>query len=227
MLNVSEFEPRQGSLQSVGDTLKDHHKERHINEILSYVDREAFVSQRKIASEMGVALGLVNTYFKRCVKKGLIKMQQVPSRRYAYYLTPNGFAEKSRLTAEYLSWSLTFFRRARGECAELMMQAKRRGWRHVGLAGRSDLAEIAIISAADQGVAVAVLVDASVHNAKVLGVDVVAQVHDVPFEPDGWIVTDILHSQDVYDALVAHAGAARVLAPALLSVRMARAEACT
>ncbi|MGL4729464.1 MAG: winged helix-turn-helix transcriptional regulator, partial [Bosea sp. (in: a-proteobacteria)] len=78
---------------------------RHIAGLLASVEREAHVSQRKLASELGVALGLVNTYIKRCVKKGLIKVQEVPSRRYAYYLTPHGFAEKSRLTAEYLSWS--------------------------------------------------------------------------------------------------------------------------
>ncbi|MFX5956864.1 hypothetical protein ABTF01_20940, partial [Acinetobacter baumannii] len=84
-----------------------------------------------------VALGLVNTYIKRCVKKGLIKVQQVPSRRYAYFLTPQGFAEKSRLTAEYLAWSLTFFRRARGECALIMAEAKRRGWEEIGLVGGS------------------------------------------------------------------------------------------
>ena len=45
--------------------------------------------------------------------KGLVKMSQVPLNRYAYYLTPQGFAEKSRLTAEYLSVSFNFFRRAR------------------------------------------------------------------------------------------------------------------
>jgi DNA-binding MarR family transcriptional regulator len=224
MLNATKLQPLQNSLSRADDNPKDHHKQRHINEILSYVEREAFVSQRKIAGEMGVALGLVNTYFKRCVKKGLIKVQQVPSRRYAYYLTPNGFAEKSRLTAEYLSWSLTFFRRARGECAELMALSKRRGWRHVGLVGGSDMAEIAIISAAEQGVTVAALVDAGMSHAKVLGVSVVRQLSDIVPEPDGWIVTDIQDSQKVYDTLVAHAGPSRVLAPAMLSVRLASSE---
>ena len=59
-------------------------------------------------------------------------MRQVPLNRYAYYLTPQGFAEKSRLTAEYLAASFDFFRRARGDCAALCFgNAKRAaggGW---------------------------------------------------------------------------------------------------
>src|SRR5216110_111601 len=81
--------------------------------LLESVERDGGQSQRRIASDLGVALGLVNAYLKRCVKKGLVKIGQAPARRYAYYLTPHGFAEKSRLTVEYLSSSFSFFRRAR------------------------------------------------------------------------------------------------------------------
>ena len=71
--------------------------------LLQSVERDGAQSQRKLASDLGIALGLVNAYLKRCVKKGLLKIGQAPARRYAYYLTPHGFAEKSRLTVEYLS----------------------------------------------------------------------------------------------------------------------------
>ncbi len=64
--------------------------------LLEYVGRGGEQSQRRLASELGVALGLANAYLKRCVKKGLVKVRQAPARRYAYYLTPRGFAEKSR-----------------------------------------------------------------------------------------------------------------------------------
>ena len=80
--------------------------------LLESVERDGAQSQRKLASDLGIALGLVNAYLKRCVKKGLLKIGQAPARRYAYYLTPHGFTEKSRLTVEYLSYSFTLFRRA-------------------------------------------------------------------------------------------------------------------
>ena len=80
--------------------------------LLEAVESGRAHTQRGLAADLGIALGLVNIYLKRCVKKGLVKVSQAPARRFAYYLTPNGFAEKSRLTGEYLSWSLTFFRMA-------------------------------------------------------------------------------------------------------------------
>src|SRR5262252_9985769 len=78
--------------------------------LLNSVEADGARSQRRIAAELGIALGLVNAYLKRCVKKGLVKVHDAPARRYAYYLTPQGFAEKSRLTVQYLSDSFSFFR---------------------------------------------------------------------------------------------------------------------
>src|SRR5215468_444390 len=94
--------------------------ERIVLGLLNSVDDGA-QSQRRIAEELGIALGLVNAYLKRCVKKGLVKVSEAPARRYAYYLTPKGFSEKSRLTVEYLSASFSFFRQARAECAATLI----------------------------------------------------------------------------------------------------------
>src|SRR5262245_36732247 len=84
--------------------------------LLDSVERNAGQSQRRLASELCIALGLVNAYLKRCVKKGLLKVSQAPARRYLYYLTPQGFAEKSQLTVEFLSYSFGFFRKAKSDC---------------------------------------------------------------------------------------------------------------
>ncbi|NIQ08836.1 MAG: winged helix-turn-helix transcriptional regulator, partial [Gammaproteobacteria bacterium] len=78
-------------------------KESLTLEILQAIEQNNDVTQRHLASHLGVALGLANSYLKRCVRKGLVKIQHVPANRYLYYLTPKGFAEKSRLTAKYLS----------------------------------------------------------------------------------------------------------------------------
>lgn len=192
---------------------------RHIAGLLAYVEREAHVSQRQLAGELGVALGLVNTYIKRCVKKGLIKVQQVPSRRYAYFLTPTGFTEKSRLAAEFLSWSLSFFRRARAECSDQMLNARARGWSTLALVGGSDLAEIAILCANEHGIRIVAIVDAGISRPDVHGVPVFDALELVAPRPDGWMVTGIQDAQSRHDAAVAHAGLAFVLTPPMLSVQ--------
>ncbi len=110
-----------------------------ILEILSTVERDNRTTQRKLSRELDIALGLANAYVKRCVKKGYIKIRQVPLNRYAYYLTPKGFGEKSRLTAEYLTVSFNFFRDARAQCATLFERCTANGLHTLALAGDLDL----------------------------------------------------------------------------------------
>src|SRR5579863_1153260 len=120
--------------------------------VLTSIERDSAITQRKLAGELGIALGLANAYLRRCVRKGLVKMSQVPLNRYAYYLTPQGFAEKSRLTAEYLTVSFNFFRQARTDCAELLAACAAAGWRRAALYGASELAEIVVLSSGDAGI---------------------------------------------------------------------------
>ena len=47
--------------------------------LLESVERNGAQSQRKLASDLGIALGLVNAYLKRCVKKGLLKIGEAPA----------------------------------------------------------------------------------------------------------------------------------------------------
>src|SRR5271156_4343904 len=137
----------------------EHENERIVLGLLSSVESDGARSQRRIAAELGIALGLVNAYLKRCVKKGLVKVQDAPARRYAYYLTPQGFAEKSRLTVQYLSDSFSFFRKAKGDCTRVFEDAAARGFKRLVLAGKSDLAEIAILCAVEARATVVAIVD--------------------------------------------------------------------
>jgi DNA-binding MarR family transcriptional regulator len=127
--------------------------------LLNAVDGSETITQRAVASDLGIALGLANAYLKRCVKKGYVKVRQVPRNRYAYYLTPRGFSEKSRLTAEYLSQSFSLFRQAREQYADLMAGCAARGWSTVALWGAGDLAEIALLYGTNAKIRIAGIVD--------------------------------------------------------------------
>src|ERR1700752_2781428 len=186
--------------------------DRIVLNLLNSVDDGA-QSQRRIAEDLGIALGLVNAYLRRCVKKGLVKVHDAPARRYAYYLTPQGFAEKSRLTVQYLSNSFSFFRLAKSDCARVLDQAKAKGFLRVVLAGQSDLAEVAILCAVEAGVAIVAVVDPASEVARFVGVNVCRSYDDVKEAFDAVIVTDVAHAGASYDAAAAVRGAERVLAP--------------
>ena len=189
--------------------------------LLASVEEDGAQSQRRLAAELGIALGLVNAYLKRCMKKGLVKASQAPARRYVYYLTPQGFAEKSRLTVEYLSFSFGFFRQAKEDCAALFQHAQTRRFERVALMGKSDLAEIATICAIESGIKIVATVDAtSGHGGNFVGVPLVSSIDEIEEQPDAVVITDLLRPYEVSERALAVLGEDRVLIPRLLRLRL-------
>src|SRR3954465_13543435 len=77
--------------------------------LLEAVERDWRVTQRSLASTLGIAPGLTNVYLKRLVRKGYIKCVNVQSNRISYLITPRGIAEKARLTYEFMDYSLHLY----------------------------------------------------------------------------------------------------------------------
>ena len=191
--------------------------------LLESVGRNGESSQRVRASEFGIALGLVNSYIRYCVRKGYIKVKRIPAQRYIYFLTPKGFAEKSRLTVLLLSNSLAFFRQARADCSEVLKTAEARGWKRVVLAGASELAEISTLCAMETGITVTAVVDADFAHRRFIDLPIVRDFATAGAF-DGIIVTDRIAPQDKFNAAVAACGAERVLAPSLLGIVLPASE---
>ncbi len=185
--------------------------------LLNAVHENSGMTQRSMAHELEIALGLANAYFKRCVRKGFIKVRQIPSNRYSYYLTPKGFTEKSRLTSEYLSSSLNFFRRARSQCSSTLDYAAARGWNRVALAGVSDLAEIMTLCALDSTADLVGIYDVKSRKDLFLNLSVVTDLAALG-EVDAVIITDTAAPQAVYEQLLRFFPGERVLTPDLLGV---------
>jgi DNA-binding MarR family transcriptional regulator len=188
--------------------------------LLDAVERDRAQSQRLLASELGIALGLVNAYLKRCIKKGLVKVRSAPARRYAYYLTPQGFTEKSRLTVDYLSYSFSFFRQAKSDCSEIFKAASARGLQKVLLVGQTDLAEIASLCATEHGIKIAGVVQNGAAKPEFIGLPVFENYDAVSNPFDAVLITDLLRPHETCDAAVARFGVERVLVPDLLRIRM-------
>ncbi|MPZ57878.1 MAG: winged helix-turn-helix transcriptional regulator [Rhizobiales bacterium] len=201
----------------------DIEKSRIVLGLLESVERDGGASQRRLAAELGIALGLVNAYLKRCMKKGWVKVTEAPARRYAYYLTPHGFAEKSRLTVEFLSYSFSFFRAARADCAEALAAARAAGCNRIVLAGASDLAEIATICALDTGIAIVGVVDADAAGERFLSLPVIRSFEVAAERCDGVLLTDLKNPTETLARATDRFGRDRVFVPAVLTGRMRRA----
>jgi DNA-binding MarR family transcriptional regulator len=193
---------------------RDASEDQIVLGVLDAVERDPSVTQRSVARELGIALGLANAYLRRCVRKGLIKVSEVPRRRYAYYLTAQGFAEKSRLTATYLSDSFSFFRKARTQCGDLFGVAAGRGQRRLALLGHGDLAEIASLVAREHPIEIVGVIAAG-GEAGWLEAELVA-VGPI----DALVITALVDPRGAFEAALRAFGAERVYVPAILRVPM-------
>ena len=193
---------------------KESREDTIILDLLDQIDRSEGVSQRHLAQELGIALGLTNTYVKRCVNKGLIKVSEAPARRYRYYLTPRGFAEKSRLTAQFFTDSFAAFRRWRHNYDRLFAELEAKNAKTVALCGRGELVEIAVLCSLNSSIDIVGIWNPSGPPVSVRGIPGIEL--DGSIEPDYWFLAINDDARAAYERLLGSVSKNRVLVPNLL-----------
>ena len=186
-------------------------------ELLNAIEQQSNLSQRSLSQKMGIALGLTNSYLKRCARKGLVKVSQAPANRYFYYLTPKGFAEKARLSGLYLADSLTFYRQAGESCSEIFDYCKLNGKGRILLCGVSELAEIALIRAVDAEVMIAGIYDPESPLDQLFSKPVWVDLAAVD-EYDICLLTNLNSPYEFYNSLIKEVGKDRILIPSVLGI---------
>jgi len=186
-------------------------------DLLSSLEQGEVASQTSLAGRISVSVGLLNALLRRAAKKGYVKIRKAPYRRYGYYLTPKGFAEKGRLVAKYLETSLDFFRRARLEYIEVFAQAQAAGRRRAVLVGGGDLAEIALIAARETEFEVVGMFDEGTNAERMHGLPVFRDwgaCKDI----DTFVITDTSRPQQVFERLLGQWEEVQIFAPPLLRI---------
>lgn len=118
--------------------------------LLEAVHQDSRVTQRGLASQLGIALGLANIYLKRMIHKGFIKCVNVQPNRISYLITPRGIAEKARLTYEFMDYSLHLYGEVRQHLRAALQDCAAAGQR-VAICGRGEAAELAYLSLKESG----------------------------------------------------------------------------
>ncbi len=118
--------------------------EQYEHQILNAIDGGQSVSQRSLASSLGIALGLTNLLMRRLVGKGWVRVTRIKRNRVRYFLTPTGVAEKARLSRVYLQYSIRFYTSARVRIRESLATVGGPNTRIV-FCGAGEVAEIAYV----------------------------------------------------------------------------------
>ena len=116
-------------------------KSSKIINFFSQLEKKKVITQSSLARNVLISLGMTNAILKKAISKGFVKAKAAPYKRYIYYLTKEGFTEKSRLVREYLDSSLNFFKKAKLAYLKIVVEIKKKNYEIV-LVGDGDLADI-------------------------------------------------------------------------------------
>lgn len=142
----------------------------HQFRLMEEVEKEGgIVTQRDLARRLNISLGLTNAFLKRIVRKGYFKITTVPGRTVRYILTPKGFAEKSRLTMEYIRYSLAHYQEIRRRMRLLVNKLRERDIRHVAMVGTGELAELFYLSLREAGIELKMVISLNGGGGSFLG----------------------------------------------------------
>ena len=143
-------------------------------QLLSEISGEEPLSQRELSRRLGIAVGLVNSYLKNLVTKGFVRVKNFPSNRYAYLLTPQGLAEKSRLAYRHLSYFTSLYTVARQDYLDLFRRLEGAGVHEVVFCGVDEVAEIAYLSLKETGLDLLAVMDDGRQGEPFFGIRIVS-----------------------------------------------------
>lgn len=186
-------------------------------DLLATLEDGEVVTQMTLSKRHSVSIGLVNALLKRAIHKGFVKAKAAPYKRFAYFLTPKGFSEKSQLVAQFLEASLDFFRTARQQYGDLFERARMSNMNRIAFIGSGELVEIALLAAREVEIEIIAILDRETNKERLYGLRVVRNLEDIS-PIDAVVITDSRAPQAAFDSVRDQLGSAHILAPALLRI---------
>ncbi|MGH9369950.1 MAG: winged helix-turn-helix transcriptional regulator, partial [Vicinamibacterales bacterium] len=133
--------------------------DEYVLHLLARVASGRALSQRALARELGVALGLTNLLLRRLARKGWIRIVRVKPNRLLYFITPAGLQEKARMSREYFRRSVTFYAETRDRIRLSFEQLARQQVRRIVFFGAGEVAEVGFVCLAETGLTLVSVVD--------------------------------------------------------------------
>jgi DNA-binding MarR family transcriptional regulator len=114
--------------------------------LLQELEKNPIISQRELSHKFGIALGVTNACLKRMVRRGWIRITSLNHHKIGYFLTPRGFAEKTKLTLHLISWTVQHYSTLKDIIAVKLLEMQNNGVERIVFYGVSDEMEIAYIT---------------------------------------------------------------------------------
>lgn len=140
-------------------------QEEHSRLILAAIASGEPVTQRSLAREIGVALGLTNLLIRRLVSKGYVRIAKAERRHVRYMMTAEGWEALVRASRASLENTVRLYTETRDHIRATLCDVSRRcpvdghGQKRIVFYGAGDVSEIAYVSLQTTDLALVGVVD--------------------------------------------------------------------
>ena len=111
-------------------------------ELLNEIAQDSLVTQASLAKRLGIAVGSVNWYIKRLVKRGYVKVSHLDRTRLQYDLTPEGMSVFTERALQYARDSLKVYKSFRLQAQGIVAKLQSQGIARAYLQGNEEMMDI-------------------------------------------------------------------------------------
>jgi len=168
-------------------------------QLLEEISRDSAASQRKLSERLGVALGVTNACLKKMVNKGYIKIKGINHKRISYFLTPEGFSEKARLTYHFLEYTVHYYTNLKKDLSSKLNAISKESIRRVVYYGAGEVMEVAFVTLHETNLELLGIIDddKEKHGKKMFGFVIQGPEIIKELKPDAVIITSIRYKDKI------------------------------
>jgi len=170
--------------------------------LLKEVSRTPEVTQRSLASRLGISLGLTNLLLRNLAHKGYVRVAKANWRRRLYALTPQGMAHRLLLTGAYVSRVLDHYQKIKLILQEELEPLSLHEESSLAILGTGDFAELVYLGLKELGVeSIDVFTLGDPDGTKFLGMPIRDISNLQPVDYDRVVVAILEHPENSYSYL--------------------------
>ena len=122
-------------------------------ELLNEIAQDSLVTQANLAKRLGIAVGSVNWYIKRLVKRGYVKVSHLDRTRLQYDLTPEGMSVFTERALQYARDSLKVYKSFRLQAQGIVAKLQSQGITRAYLYGNDEMMDILRLTCIEANIA--------------------------------------------------------------------------
>lgn len=138
----------------------------HEYNLLNEIANDSMVTQANLSDRLGIAVGSVNWYIKRLIKRGWVKVSHLDRTRLKYDLTSEGMKVFTQRALSYAQNSLKVYTQFREKARKLVLDLKQDDVKQVYLDGDDEMMDILRLTCIEAGIQISNLPEEVILEAK-------------------------------------------------------------